>query len=75
MPTKNFQISKLGLVKAEESEIKLPELRWVIEKAREFQKNMHLCFIDYAKTFDCVDHNKLGKLLRRWEYQTILFLS
>ena len=48
---------------------------WIIEKAREFQKNMHLCFIDYAKTFDCVDHNKLGKLLRRWEYQAILFLS
>ena len=55
MPTKNFQISKLGLVKAEESEIKLPELRWVIEKAREFQKNIYFRFIDYAKAFDYGD--------------------
>ena len=41
----------------------------IIEKAREFQKNIYLCFIDYAKAFDCVDHNKLWKILR-WEYQT-----
>ena len=34
-------------------------IRWIIEKAREFQKNIYLCFIDYAKTFDCVDHSKL----------------
>ena len=37
---------------------------WVIEKAREFQKNIHFCFIDYAKAFDCVDHNKLWKILK-----------
>ena len=36
---------------------------WIIEKAREFQKNFYFCFIDYAKTFDCVDHNKLWKIL------------
>ena len=36
--------------------------RWIIKKAREFQKNIYFCFIDYAKAFDCVDHNKLGKL-------------
>ena len=36
----------------------------IIEKAREFQKNMHFCFIDYAKAFDCVDHNKLWKILK-----------
>ena len=47
----------------------------VKEKSREFQKNMYLCFTDYAKTFDCVDHNKLWKLLKRWEYQTILPVS
>ena len=41
---------------------------WIIEKAREFQKN--ICFIDYAKTFDCVDHNKLWKILQDREYQT-----
>ena len=38
--------------------------RWIIEKAREFQKNIYLCFIDYAKAFDCVDHNKLWKILK-----------
>ena len=37
---------------------------WIIEKAREFQKNIDFCFIDYAKTFDCVDHNKLSKILK-----------
>ena len=43
-----------------------PELifRWIIEKAREFQKNIYLCFIDYAKAFDCVGHNKLWKILK-----------
>ena len=49
---------KLVLEKAEEPEIKLP-IRWIIEKAREFQKNIYFCFIDYAKAFDCVGHNKL----------------
>ena len=37
---------------------------WIIEKAREFQKNIYLCFTDYAKVFDCVDHNKLWKILK-----------
>ena len=37
----------------------IANIRWIIEKAREFQKNIYFCFIDYAKTFDCVDHNKL----------------
>ena len=37
---------------------------WIMEKAREFQKNIYFCFIDYAKTFDCVDHNKLWKILK-----------
>ena len=39
-------------------------IRWILEKAREFQKNIYFCFIDYAKAFDCVDHNKLWKILR-----------
>ena len=49
---------KLGLDKAEDPEIKLPMIyiRWIIEKAREFQKNIYFCFIDYTKAFDCVDH-------------------
>ena len=38
--------------------------RWIIKKAREFQKNIYFCFIDYAKVFDCVDHNKLLKILK-----------
>ena len=42
---------------------------WIIEKAWEFQENIYFCFIDYAKAFDCVDHN-YGKFLKRWEYQT-----
>ena len=49
---------KLDLEKAEESEIKLP-ISVGLQKAREFQKNIYFCFIDYAKAFDCVDHNKL----------------
>ena len=39
-------------------------IRWIIKKAREFQKNISFCFIDYAKDFDCVDHNKLWKILK-----------
>ena len=50
----------------------IANIHWIIEKAREFQRNIYFCFIDYAKGFDCVDHNKLRKILKRWEYQTIL---
>ena len=42
----------------------IANILWVIEKAREFQKNIYFCFIDYAKAFDCVDHNKLWKILK-----------
>ena len=59
----------LDLEKAEESD-QLAHICWIIMKAREFQKN--ICFIDYAKAFDCVDHNKLWKFFQRWEYQTTL---
>ena len=55
----NFQMFKLVLKKEEEPEIELPTSVWIIEKAREFQKNIYFWFIDYAKAFDCVDHNKL----------------
>ena len=41
----------------------IANIRWIIKKAREFQKNIYFCFIDYAKTFDCVDHNKQWKTL------------
>ena len=43
---------------------------WIIKKARELQKNIYFCFIDSPKVFDCVDHNKLRKFWKRWEYQT-----
>ena len=42
----------------------IANIHWIIKKAREFQKNIYFCFIDYAKAFDCVDHNKLGESLR-----------
>ena len=42
----------------------MANIHWIIKKAKEFQKNMYLCFIDYVKTFDCVDHNKLWKILK-----------
>ena len=44
---------------------------WITEKAREFQENIYFCFIDSAKAFDCVDHNKRGKFWKRWEYRPI----
>ena len=56
---------KLVLEKAEEPEIKLPPSDvWIIKKVRKFQKNIYFCFIDSAKDFDCVDHNKLWKILK-----------
>ena len=58
-------MSKLDLEKAEEPEIKLPTSIWIFEKAREFQKNIYFCFIDYAKAFDCVDHNKTRKIFKK----------
>ena len=42
----------------------IANIRWIMEKAREFQKNIYLCIIDYATAFDCVDHNKLWKILK-----------
>jgi len=59
----NFQMFKLDLEKAEEPEIKL-QTSLGSSKKREFQKNFYFCFIDYAKGFDCVDHNNLWKILQ-----------
>ena len=59
-----FQMFKLVLEKAEGPEIKLPTSA-IIEKAREFQKDIYFCFIDYAKAFDYVDHSKLWKILKK----------
>ena len=46
---------------------KIASNHWIIKKAREFQRNIYFCFIDYAKVFDCVDHNKLWKILKEME--------
>ena len=54
----NFLMFKLDLEKAEDRD-QIANIRWIIEKTREFQKNISFCFIDYAKAFDCVDQNKL----------------
>ena len=58
-----FPDNKLDLKKAEEPEI-IANIHWITEKARELQKNISFCFIDYTKAFDCVDHNKLWKILQ-----------
>ena len=50
----------------------IANIPWIMEKAREFQKNIYFCFIDYPKAFDCVDQNRLWKFTKRWEYQTTL---
>ena len=60
----NFQMFKLNLEKAQEPEIKIANIRWIIKKAGKFQKYIYFCFIDYIKDFDCVGHNKLWKILR-----------
>ena len=53
-----------GFRKGRGTRDQIANIRWIIEKAREFQKNIHFCFIDYAKAFDGVDHNKLWKILK-----------
>ena len=53
---------QVGFRKGRGTRDKISNIRWIINKAREFQKNIYLCFNDYAKAFDCVDHNKLWKI-------------
>ena len=59
-----------GFRKGRGTRNQIPNICCIILKAREFQKNIYFSFIDYAKTFDCVDHNKLWKILKGMEYQT-----
>ena len=56
-----------GFRKSRGTRDQIANIPWIIEKAREFQKNIYFCFIDYAKAFDCVDHNKLWKILKEME--------
>ena len=53
-----------GFRKCRGTRDQIPNICWIIEKAREFQENIYFCFIDYAKAFDCVDHKKLWKILK-----------
>ena len=53
-----------GFRKGRGTRDEIANIRWIIKNAREFQKNIYFCFIDYAKAFDCVDHNKLWKILK-----------
>ena len=59
-----------GFTKGRGTRDQIANICWIMEKAREFQKNIYFCFIDYSKAFACVDHKKLWKILKRWEYQT-----
>ena len=58
-----------GFRKGRGTRDQIANIQWIIKKAREFQKNIYFCFVDYAKAFDCVAHNT-GKFFKRWEYQT-----
>ena len=59
-----------GFRKGRGTRDQIANICWIIGKSREFQKNIYFCFIDYAKAFDCVDHNKLWKVLKEMEYKT-----
>ena len=59
---REFSDVQSGFRKARGTRDLIADIHWIIKKAREFQKNIYFCFIDYAKTFDCVDHNKLWKI-------------
>ena len=63
---------RAGFRKGRGTRDQIANIHWIIEKTREFQKNIYFCFIDYAKGFDCVDNTNCGKFLKRWEYQTTL---
>ena len=67
----NWELSDVQAVfrKGRGTRAQIANILWIIGKAREFQKN--ICFIDYAKAFDCVDRNKLSEILKEMEYQTI----
>ena len=59
-----------GFRKGRGTRDQIANIHWIIKKRTEFQKNIYICFIDYAKAFDCAGHNKLWKFCKRWEYQT-----
>ena len=66
LPDVNHELPDVqaGFRKGRGTRDQIANICWIVEKAREFQKNIYFCFIDYAKVFDCVDHNKLWKILK-----------
>ena len=64
-----------GFGKGRGTRDQIANTRWIIEKAREFQKNIYFCFIDYAKAFDCGSQQNVENFLKRWEYQTTSLAS
>ena len=70
MRNAGLEEAQAGFRKGRGTRDQIANILWIIEKAREFQKNIYFCLIDYAKAFECVNHNKLWKILKRWEYQT-----
>ena len=60
-----------GFRKGRGTRDQIANIHWIIEKAREFQKNIYFCFTDYTKAFDCVDHNKLWKILKEMVQTTL----
>ena len=67
-------VVQAGFRKVRGTRDQIANICWIIGKARELQENIYVSFIDYAKAFDCVDHN-CGNFLKRWEYQTTLAAS
>ena len=59
-----------GFRKGRGTRDQIANICWIIEKAREFQRSIYFCFIEYIKAFDCVDYNNSGEFFKRWEYQT-----
>ena len=67
--------AQAGFRKGRGTRDQIVKIHWIIEKAREFQKNIYFCFIDYTKAFDYVDTTNCGRFLKRWEYWTTLPVS
>ena len=73
----NHELSDVqaGFRKGRGTRDQITNIQWIIEGAREFQKNIYFCFIDYTKAFDYVDHQNCGRFFKRWEYHTTLLAS
>ena len=61
---REFPDVQAGFRRGRGTRVQIANIRWIVERAREFEKNIYFCFIDYAKAFDCVDHNKLWKIFQ-----------